>query len=155
VRHGRTEGHAASSSETDLSDKATLFQAYVDLINSERETIWARHNALLVANSLIVGALAISPKELWASKWTAVALIGAGVLISTAWFLITIYGWTVMRRHAEIAREFAATHFKHLPNPFADITFSRSGIWIHFLALIVVGTFIAIYLGLGFARLAG
>lgn len=44
----------------DLSDKATLFQAYVDLINSERETIWARHNALLVANSLIVGALALT-----------------------------------------------------------------------------------------------
>jgi hypothetical protein len=45
----------------DLSDKATLFQAYVDLINSEQETIWARHNALLVANSLIVGALALTP----------------------------------------------------------------------------------------------
>jgi hypothetical protein len=25
-----------------------LFQAYVDLINSERETIWTRHNALPV-----------------------------------------------------------------------------------------------------------
>jgi hypothetical protein len=50
-----TEGQPA-----DLPDKAALFQAYVDLINSERETIWARHNALLVANSLIVGAIAIS-----------------------------------------------------------------------------------------------
>jgi len=49
---------------TDSSDKAVLFQAYVDLINSERETIWARHNALLVANSLIVGAIAISPTAL-------------------------------------------------------------------------------------------
>ena len=56
----------------DLSDKATLFQAYVDLINSERETIWARHNALLVANSLIVGAIAISPTALWTDEWAAV-----------------------------------------------------------------------------------
>jgi hypothetical protein len=55
-----TEGQPA-----DLPDKAALFQAYVDLINSERETIWARHNALLVANSLIVGAIAISPTALW------------------------------------------------------------------------------------------
>ena len=52
----------------DLSDKATLFQAYVDLVNSERETIWARHNALLVANSLIVGGLAFSPTAFWESN---------------------------------------------------------------------------------------
>jgi hypothetical protein len=38
-----------------------VFQAYVDLINSEREALWARHNTLLLANSLIIGALAISP----------------------------------------------------------------------------------------------
>ena len=37
-------------------DEIAVLQAYVDLINSERETIWARHNALLLANSLIVGA---------------------------------------------------------------------------------------------------
>lgn len=55
--------HAPARTSRSL-DKATLFQAYVDLINSERETIWARHNALLVANSLIVGALALSPTAL-------------------------------------------------------------------------------------------
>lgn len=60
----------------DLSDKATLFQAYVDLVNSERETIWARHDALLVANSLIVGALAISPAAFWTSKWAPLAMPG-------------------------------------------------------------------------------
>ena len=42
-------------------DEIAVLQAYVDLINSERETIWARHNALLLANSLIVGALARQP----------------------------------------------------------------------------------------------
>jgi hypothetical protein len=64
-----------------------LFQAYVDLINSERETIWARHNALLVANSLIVGALAISPAALWQNKWVALSLLGAGLVISAVWLL--------------------------------------------------------------------
>jgi hypothetical protein len=39
--------------EASTSDEIAVFQAYIDLINSERETIWARHNALLVANSLI------------------------------------------------------------------------------------------------------
>ena len=37
-------------------DEIAVLQAYIDLINSEREAIWARHNALLVANSLIIGA---------------------------------------------------------------------------------------------------
>jgi hypothetical protein len=136
----------------DLSDKATLFQAYVDLINSERETIWARHNALLVANSLIVGALALSPTAFATNRWAAIALIGAGLLISIAWFLITVHGWLAMRRHTEIASAFTSDHFTHLPNPFADITYHRSGIWIHLLALAVVGTFVLIYLGLGYVR---
>jgi hypothetical protein len=43
--------------EASTSDEIAVFQAYIDLINSERETIWARHNALLVANSLIIGAM--------------------------------------------------------------------------------------------------
>ena len=54
-------------------DEIAVLQAYIDLINSERETIWARHNALLVANSLIIGALAISPTALWENKWAALA----------------------------------------------------------------------------------
>ena len=48
--------HLASS-----SDEIAVFQAYTNLINSERETLWARHNALLLANSLSIGALAMSP----------------------------------------------------------------------------------------------
>lgn len=138
----------------DLADKATLFQAYVDLVNSERETIWARHNALLVANSLIVGALAISPTAFWTSKWAPMAMLGAGLLISIAWFLITWYGWSVMRRHAEVASDFVATHYKHLPNPFAETVYRRSSLWIHVLALAMIGIFTLIYLGLGYIRLS-
>lgn len=50
------------------------------MINSELDTIWARHNALLVANSLIIGALAISPTALWENKWAALAMLSAGLL---------------------------------------------------------------------------
>src|SRR5688500_1869789 len=41
------------------SEELAVFQTQVDLVNSERETMWARHNAMLVANSLILSALAI------------------------------------------------------------------------------------------------
>jgi hypothetical protein len=99
---------------TSSPDEIAVFQAYVDLINSERETIWARHNALLVVNSLIIGALAISPTVLWENKWAAADMLGAGLLISAAWLLITL-GWAAMRRHAELAASLASSSFKHLP----------------------------------------
>jgi hypothetical protein len=40
-----------------------------------------------LANSLIIGALAISPAELWENKWAALAMLGAGLVICAAWFL--------------------------------------------------------------------
>jgi hypothetical protein len=136
------------------ADASTLFQAYVDLINSERETIWARHNALLVANSLIVGALAISPAALWQNKWAALSLLGAGFLISAVWLLITAHGWAVLRQHMDMAGSFAEENFPHWPNPFGKASALRSGLWIHGLALTMVCMFLLIYLGLGYVRLA-
>jgi len=67
------------------SDEIAVFQAYIDLINSELETIWARHNALVVANSLIIGAPTISPSALWGNKW------GPFLLISAAWVGIKVW----------------------------------------------------------------
>lgn len=136
------------------SDEIALFQAYVDLINSERETIWARHNALLVANSLIIGALAISPSALWENKWAALALLSAGLFISCAWFVITVKAWSAMKRHVELAGSFAASCFAHLPNPFAESVCNRAQASIYRLILMVVGVFTLVYLGLGFIRLS-
>jgi len=135
------------------SDEIAVFQAYVDLINSERETIWARHNALLVANSLIIGALAISPAALWQNKWAALGMIGAGLLISAAWLLITVLAWSAMRRHSDIAGAFASSCFKHLPNPFAEAVCNRAQTQIYHLILAVIAIFVLMYLGLGFIRL--
>jgi hypothetical protein len=135
------------------SDEIAVFQTYIDLINSERETIWARHNALLVANSLIIGALAISPTALWENKWAALAMLGAGLLVSFAWLIITIQGWAVMRRHEDLVGSFAASCFTRLPNPFADPIANRAQASIYRLVLLVVGVFVLMYLGLGYIRL--
>jgi hypothetical protein len=140
--------------EASSSDEIAVFQAYVDLINSERETIWARHNALLVANSLIIGALAISPTALWENKWAALAMIGAGLLISVAWLGITVQGWSAMERHADLARKFASTYFKHLPNALDETLCDPAQTNIHHLVLLVIAVFMLMYLGLGYVRLA-
>jgi hypothetical protein len=135
------------------SDEIAVFQAYIDLINSERETIWARHNALLVANSLIIGALAISPTALWENKWAALAMLGAGLLISGAWLLITVLAQSVLRRHGEIAGAFASSCLKHLPNPLAESIWNRTHTQMYHLILLVIVVFVLMYLGLGYIRL--
>ena len=136
------------------SDEIAVFQAYIDLINSERETIWARHNALLVANSLIIGALAISPAALWENKWAALAMIGAGLLISAAWLGITLQGWSALKRHADLAEKFASACFKHLPNALDETLCDHAQTNIHHLVLLVIAVFMLMYLGLGYVRLA-
>jgi hypothetical protein len=113
------------------ADELAIFQAYIDLINSERETLWARHNALLLANSLIIGALAISPAALWDNQWAALAMLSAGLIISGAWAGITVLAWSAIRRHAELAGTFASACFTHLPNPFAETICNRAQTRMH------------------------
>jgi hypothetical protein len=146
--------HMKQQQSASSSDEIAVFQAYTSLINSERETLWARHNALLLANSLIIGALAISPTALWENKWGALAMLGAGLLISAAWVGIAVQGWSAIRRHAYLAGIFALAYFNHLPNPFAETICNRAQTKIHHLILLVIAVFVLMYLGLGFVRLS-
>jgi hypothetical protein len=144
----------AAEDPANSPDEIAVFQAYVDLINSERETLWARHNTMLVANSLIIGALAISPTALWENEWAALSMIGAGLLISAAWLLISVLAWSAIRRHSDIAGTFASSCFRHLPNPFAESICNRAQTQIYHLILVVIAVFVLMYLGLGYIRLA-
>jgi hypothetical protein len=135
-------------------DEIAVFQAYVDLINSERETLWARHNALLLANSLIIGALAISPAALWDRKWAALAMLSAGLLVSAAWIGLTVLAWWSIKRHAELAGTFAASCFSHLPNPFTETISNRAQARMHRLVLMVIAVFMLMYVGLAVIRLS-
>jgi hypothetical protein len=85
------------------SDELAVFQAYVDLINSGRETNWARNNALLVANSLILGAMIASPTGLSGQQGLTLLLLGAGFLMTLVWAAITIAGWNVLGRDPVLA----------------------------------------------------
>lgn len=136
------------------SDEIAVFQAYASLINSERETLWARHNALLLANSLIMGALAISPAALWENKWAALAMLSAGLLISAVWASITVQAWSSIRRHADLAGTFASTCFNQLPNPFSETVCNRAQNRMHQLVLLMIAIFMLLYLGLALLRLS-
>lgn len=117
------------------SDELAVFQAYVDLINSERETNWARNNALLVANSLILGAMIASPTGLSGQQGLTLLLLGAGFLITLVWAAITIAGWNVLDRHVKIAATLSSPCFAQ------------------FLTLLMIAVFALIYLLLGYLKL--
>ena len=109
----------ATQDDDDCSAELAVFQAYIDLINSERETNWARNNALLVANSLILGAIIASPNGLTGDRGLTVALLAAGFLITVVWGAITIAGWSVLDRHVKLAATLSSPCFAKLPNPFS------------------------------------
>ena len=106
----------------------------------------------LLANSLIIGALAISPAALWQNKWGALTMLSAGLIISAAWVGIAVKGWSALRRHTDLAGTFALDCFKHLPNPFAESICNRAQTTLHHLVLLVIAVFVLMYLGLGFVR---
>jgi hypothetical protein len=107
-----------------------------------------------LANSLIIGALAISPAALWENKWAALAMLSAGLLISAVWAGITVQAWSSIRRHADLAGTFASTCFNQLPNPFAETICNRAQIRMHRLVLLVIAVFMLLYLGLALIRLS-
>jgi hypothetical protein len=62
--------------------------------------------------------------------------------------------WMVaMRRHCELAGSFASSSFKQLPNPLAEMICNRAQDRMHYLIVLVIAVFMAMYLGLGFMRL--
>ena len=136
------------------SDEIAVFQAYTSLITSEHETLWARHNALLLANSLIIGALAISPAALWENKWAALIMLSAGLVISAVWVGMAVLAWSTIRRYSDLAGSFASASFKHLPNPFAETICNRARNRMHLLVLLMIAVFMFMYLGLAVMRLA-
>ena len=138
----------ATQDEDNCSAELAVFQAYVDLINSERETNWARNNALLVANSLILGAMIASPTGLTGER---------GLHCRTARRLGSSSPWSGGRSRLPdgtcsigASRSTAATLsspcFTQLPNPFskgASHHQMRGAIFI--LTLFMISVFALIY----------
>jgi hypothetical protein len=81
-------------------------------------------------------------------------MLGAGLVICAAWFLMTVLAWSAMQRHCDLAASFASSYFAHLPNPFVETICNRKQRGIHRLTLLVIAVFILMCFGLGYIRLA-
>ena len=82
-----------------------LFSAHVDVINSERETIWQRYNIMLAANTGVAGFLGISNEPI---HWVRV-IIGVlfGLFLCYIWWSLTKAGWDTFDDSCREAIKFA------------------------------------------------
>jgi hypothetical protein len=126
----------------------TIFKAYVDLANSERQAIWARNASMLVANSFMLSAIA-NLHPAWLRDWFAVA----GLILCVAWYFMMKRGWILQ---GGLMREGGKIVLGETPNPLAQMLVLDSKIdLIQWLTILVIALFGLTYLATGFSFLIG
>jgi hypothetical protein len=82
-----------------------LFNAYVSLINSERQVLWQRYNILLAANSVILGFIVNRVANPLHQFELAVSCI-FGFLLCIAWGVLTWCAWNIFTTWNSEAEKF-------------------------------------------------
>lgn len=72
-------------------DRQATLKLYVDLVNSERQAIWARNAAMLVGNSFIANSMRTTAAN--GDSALNVAYSAAGIAICIIWTIIVWRGW--------------------------------------------------------------
>jgi hypothetical protein len=124
-----------------------LYSCYIQLINSERQAIWQRFAAMIMANSFLIGFLSKDN-----SQTVALSVTICGFAVTILWLLMTIRGWRHFFRLYQAAQAFSWTALPGI-NP-TRIGLSGLQAWwrdIVFLsALITIVIFLFLYIGLAF-----
>jgi len=89
---------AANRNASDRKEDARVgYQVAVSLWTYEGEQNWARFNVMLVANSIIIAVLGLAATSQLSNQGSlgplSVVLSVVGLLLSAAWFLITVRGF--------------------------------------------------------------
>ena len=102
-----------------------LFNAHANQINSERQAIWQRYTAMLVANSLVFAFMGgVAP-----SLYRPIAGSIAGIVLCAIWYGMTKSGWTVFRMRVDRALEFSWPTLGPQANPFRVTMEYERGRW--------------------------
>jgi hypothetical protein len=132
-------GQPGSEQYSDIS-MTGLFSAHVALLNSERQTIWQRYSALLIANSFILGFL-----DRQRPAFAAVV----GLLLCAAWAIMTWSGFRLFLSEMSAMRKFVWTGLPSGANPIAaSFAYRDSGDWIYRMAWCVIALFGVAYVKL-------
>jgi hypothetical protein len=82
-----------------------LYSSYVAVANSERETIWQRYSAMLIANSLVFGLRDTQSLNVDVPILASVF----GVALCVAWWKLTVWGWEFYDIYSKGAASFTIT----------------------------------------------
>jgi hypothetical protein len=132
-------GQPASQQYSDIS-MTGLFNAHVALLNSERQTIWQRYSAMLIANSFILGFL---------DRQRPVFAALVGILLCAAWAIMTWSGYRLFLLEMAEMRRFVWPGLPSGANPIApSLAYRDAGDWIYRMAWFVIALF-----GIAYAKL--
>jgi hypothetical protein len=138
------EPQPRSHEEGKEAGAVAALKIYVDLINSERQAIWARTAAMLVANSFILNAIRFQPGKVEAAGVGLNPFFGyAGLFLCLLWGIMTWHGWTYFHK--------CIVEGSRLPvdpcyNPLTKIkVIDRRSDTIFICTMLAVVTFVAMY----------
>jgi hypothetical protein len=109
-----TAPEGTGNQHTDIS-LTNLFGAYIQLLSVERQLIWGRFSAMLVANTIIfyiINNIYNDPAE---RLFTLTACV-FGVLLCFAWLTMTHRGWNYSNILRDVAERFK---WEGYPNPLS------------------------------------
>lgn len=130
------------------SDVLAVYHSHVDILNSERETIWARNNALLVANTLLIGLIfgqSITSPEL------KLIVSAVGFAVCAAWLMMTYRGWELLQKHVNNIGSIDTLGLVGVPNPYPPPFNARETIY--WTTMFVIAAFAILYAILFFVAL--
>ncbi|OGZ97434.1 MAG: hypothetical protein A3J10_00820 [Candidatus Sungbacteria bacterium RIFCSPLOWO2_02_FULL_54_10] len=123
---------------------AGLFNTHVAIVNSERQAIWQRYNVMLVGNAVIFAFLSGGMRT---KTETALGVL-FGLLLCTAWWVITASGWNLLAMRIQRGLQFGWQGLPLDANPFeVSLTYGRGSIggMIYYVAFSVIALFISGY----------
>jgi hypothetical protein len=93
---------AGNETHTDIA-QVGLYNATVSIVNSERNAVWQRYSAMLIANSIVFGFLAKQSVD-----QTSFIIPGSilGIMLCFFWWLLTEDGWKFFNIYSEQATRF-------------------------------------------------
>ncbi|MCE7925626.1 MAG: hypothetical protein DYG98_21450 [Haliscomenobacteraceae bacterium CHB4] len=98
----------------DTKEVAKLgYETAVQLWIYEGELIWSKYNAMLVANSIVMGILgfAISSSNVSVPKYYMIGLCVVGIVLCLAWYQLMKRGYDTLIYWVFSALEIEANHF--------------------------------------------
>ena len=143
----RQEFSPAGRSQSVNLVSTSLLAAHIALITAERQALWQRYTALLLANAILLGFFT----QLQApTKLQVYFASGFGVVLCLAWLVSTISG-----RRLSLLRLDASSHFAWEKLGVLDanpllIDLQRAqgaqGDWVFRMALVIIGLFMLGYM---------